>query len=256
MHWIRNIDGLAAAGRRLILPDLPGFGDSDPPADRESPRAHAELVARGLGMLGEADAPFDVVGFSLGALIGCLVAEIAPERVRRLILVDAGGLDTPMRFADLRPIRGVPPEERRAINRHNLAAMMLHDPAGIDDLAIDISMYYGPLARTRIQYHVVPDKLLEAIARIRTPIDLIWGERDFPHPDPEANARAVRRFHPDARLRVVPEAGHWSMYERPDAFNAALADLLRQPVREPPAAPGQGAGTGSSRTQVISDVRM
>jgi len=231
MHWVRNIDALAAE-RRLIIPDIPGFGDSDPPADTESPSAHAALMADGLSRLEGIDGPIDIVGFSLGALIGCLVAHRLPERIRRLVLVDAGGLGTPMRFADFRPIRGTSPEQRRDVNRHNLAAMMIRDPARIDDLAIDISMHYGPLAQTRVQYHVIPDKLLDAIRLTRAPIDLIWGEHDYPHPDPRANADAVRQFDPDAQLRVVPGAGHWSMYERPEAFNAALLDLLRQPGRK------------------------
>ena len=229
LHWVRNIDALAAT-RRVIVPDLPGFGDSDPPADIESPADHAALLTDALPAMTGGE-PVDILAFSLGALFACLIAQSAPTTVRRLILVDAGGLDTPMRFADFRPIKGTPPEERRAVNRHNLGAMMLHDPAHIDDLAIDISMYYGPLARTRVQFHVIPDKLLLALAKTRAPVDLIWGEHDYPHPDPEANAAVVRRHHPEAELRVVPGAGHWSMYECPDAFNAAAIDLLERPTR-------------------------
>ncbi|MCP1472431.1 pimeloyl-ACP methyl ester carboxylesterase [Sphingobium sp. OAS761] len=231
MHWVRNIEALAAS-RQVIAVDLPGFGDSDPPADLESPDAHSDLVADALGQMTGGE-PVDIVAFSLGALIACLMAARNPAAIRRLILVDAGGLDTPMRFADFRPIRGRPPEERRAINRHNLGAMMLHAPTAIDDMAIDISAYYGPLSRTRVQYHVIPDKLLRAIERTTTPIDLIWGEHDFPHPDPTANAAAVRRFHPEAELRIVPAAGHWAMYEQPAAFDAALQDLLARPARAP-----------------------
>jgi len=231
LHWVRNIEPLARE-RRVVIPDLPGFGESDPPADLDSPDAHVGLLADALPKMTGAQ-PADIVAFSLGALFACLLAIREPAAVRRLILVDTGGLDTPMRFADFCPIKGVPLEERRAVNRHNLGAMMIHDPARIDDLAIDISMHYGPLTRTRVQYHVIPDKVLQAVAETRAPIDLIWGEHDFPHPDPEANVAAVRRFHPAAELRVVAAAGHWPMYERPEAFDAALLDLLAQPVRAP-----------------------
>lgn len=231
LHWVRNIEALAA-DRKVIVPDLPGFGESDPPLDHESPQDHAALLAQALKTECGSER-FDIVGFSLGALIGCHVAMAGPDSVRRLILVDAGGLNTPMRIADFRSTKGVPLAERRAVNLHNLGAMMLHDPAAIDDLAVEIAMHYGPLTRTRVQFHVIPDKLLDPLAKVRTPVDLIWGEHDFAHPDPAANAAVVRQWHPDALLRVVPGAGHWAMYEQPDAFNAALRGLLAQPVRSP-----------------------
>jgi len=128
-------------------------------------------------------------------------------------------------------MRGTSPDERREVNRHNLGAMMLHNPARIDDLAIDISMLYGPQVRTKVQYHVIPDNLLSAVRRVPAPIDLIWGEHDFPHPGPEMNADALRTVQPACQLRIVEDAGHWSMYEQPGRFNTALLDLLRQPPR-------------------------
>ena len=33
-HWLRNIDALVASGRRVLVPDLPGFGDSAAPGRR------------------------------------------------------------------------------------------------------------------------------------------------------------------------------------------------------------------------------
>lgn len=231
-HWIRNIAALAQ-DRRVVAVDMPGFGESDPPANIENAPDHAELLAAALPQMDSSGAPWDIVAFSLGALMALMIAIRHPERVRRIVLVDAGGLGTEMRFADFRGMKGLDPAQRREINRHNLGAMMLHDPASIDDLAIDIAGTYGPLSRTRMQYHVIPDKMLDCVTRTRPPIDLIWAEHDFPHPDPEANAAAVRRYHPAAQLRVIPGAGHWVMYERPHAFNAALRALLAMPVRPP-----------------------
>lgn len=231
-HWIRTIAPLAR-DRHVVAVDMPGFGESDPPADIENAHDHAELIAGALAQMDESGAAWDLVGFSLGAMVALMIAVRHPERVRRVILVDAGGLGTPMRFADFRGMKGLDPAQRRAVNRHNLGAMMLHDPASIDDLAVDIAATYGPLSRTRMQYHVIPDKTLDGLRQTRPPVDLIWGEHDFPHPDPAANAAAVRRYHPAAELRVVPGAGHWAMYERPEAFNAALRELLAMPVRPP-----------------------
>ena len=37
----------------------------------------------------------------------------------------------------------------------------------------------------------------------------------------------IRRTHPNCDFRVIAGAGHWAMYERPEAFNAALLDMLK-----------------------------
>lgn len=231
MHWLRNIPELSRT-RRLIVPDMPGFGESDPPADIDSPAAHAQALAEGLHRLDGLHGPIDVIAFSLGALMGCHLTLEAPDLVHRLIIVDAGGLGTPVITADLRSLKGVTGEEAvRAVNRHNLAAMMIHDPATIDEAAVDISIFCGKRVRTRVQYQVIPDKMLVAVGKVRVPIDVIWGEHDYIHPDPQLNADAVRTVHPEAELRVVAKAGHWPMYEQPDAFNAAALDLLARPAR-------------------------
>lgn len=230
MHWLRNIPELAKT-RRVIVPDIPGFGESDPPADIDSPAEHARALIDGLRALPGIDGPIDVIAFSLGALIACFMTLDAPELIRRLIVVDAGGLDTPVFSADIRPARGLSGQEMRDLNRHNLSAMMIHDPARIDETAIDISIYCGRRTKTRVMYQVIPDKLLHVIRHVRAPIDVIWAEFDYIHPDPELNADVIRVVHPEAQLRVVADAGHWPMYEQPAGFNAAALDLLAQPVR-------------------------
>ena len=53
-----------------------------------------------------------------------------------------------------------------------------------------------------------------------------------PHPNPDAQANVFRRFHPDLTMRVIPDAGHWAMYENPDAFNRTVLELLAQPLRQ------------------------
>jgi pimeloyl-ACP methyl ester carboxylesterase len=230
MHWQRNIQVLARR-RRVIVPDMPGFGESDPPAEIESPTAHGRMLGDGLRAILSDTGSADVIAFSLGAMIGCHLSFEAPDLVRRIIVVDAGGLGTPMRAADNRSVKGLAGEALRMVNRHNLAAMMFHDPDRIDETAIDIAVFGGRRVKTRVQFHVVPDKLRAVVAQVRAPIDAIWGECDYIHPDPQANVEVIRQYQPQAELRVVPEAGHWSMYEQPDAFNAAALELLAIPPR-------------------------
>ncbi|WP_236791937.1 alpha/beta fold hydrolase [Amycolatopsis sp. GM8] len=233
LHWVRNIAELSRH-RRVLAADLPGYGESAAPADLESPDSHAAAIAEGLRLLLPAGPAVDVVGFSLGGLLGAHLAVLAPDLVRRLVLVDTGGLGTPLPGAHLalKPLRGLDDDARRATRRHNLRAMMIHDAANVDDLALWIDEHTAR-PTSRVHYQVVPDKLLPVLPKVPVQVDAIWGEYDAPHPGPEVNAAALRQSHPAAELRTVRGAGHWSMFEGAPEFNRALADLLAQPLREP-----------------------
>ena len=228
-HWIRNIEALRAE-RRVVAADIPGFGDSARPPRPEDVRSFAEVMAEGLRRL-PLPTPLDVVGFSTGGVMAAYLAGLAPELVRRLILVDTGGLGTPMGEVESTPIRGLQAEALSAAHRFNLLGIMLHDEASADELALHVQAQNAPRGRVSPRPLVMPDKLLLALPEVRAQIDLIWGENDRAHAGPESQAEVVRRFQPDAELRVIPDAGHWSMYENPAAFNAAVLDLLAQPLR-------------------------
>lgn len=233
MHWVHNIAPFE--GSRLVLvPDIPGYGQSAPPSDVENPQIHADAIAVGLRKLVPAGQSVDVVGFSLGALIGAHLALRVPELIRRLVVVDAGGLDTPMPMVhlQLKSLRGLQGEQLLAARSHNLQTMMIHDPERVDELALWIDAN-NARPRTRVHHNVLPDKLLHALRQVPVQIDAIWAEDDRPHPGPEVNIAAIRSIHPDAELRVVPAAGHWVMFEGAVDFNRHLRDLLATSLRAP-----------------------
>jgi pimeloyl-ACP methyl ester carboxylesterase len=229
-HWIRNIDALAGA-RTVWALDLPGLGESAAPP-REDHEAISEAIADGLRRLIAPELPIDIVGFSFGGVVSAHLAALHPALVRRLIVVDTGGLALPMGHIDVRGIRGLGDKERRAVLRANLLSLMLHDPASVDELALHLQATNVARARIKAEKLVLPDKLLHILPRVPVQLDAIWGEHDGPHPDPAAQASVFRRFHPDLDMRVIPGAGHWSMYERPDAFNETVRDLLSRPLRQ------------------------
>jgi pimeloyl-ACP methyl ester carboxylesterase len=226
-HWIRNIDALALT-RTVWAPDLPGFGESAMPP-REEHAAIAEVIAAGARtLIGDAQA-IDVVGFSFGGVVAAHVAAFHPAIVRRLILVGTGGLDTPMGEVDLRRVRGLVDEERNAALRANLLGLMLHHAAAADDLAVYLHGRNGARGRLRAGPLVMPDKLLAVLPQVAAPISVVWGAHDRPHPDPALQEQVLRKFQPDLEFRVIPEAGHWVMYEGDAKFNRVLLELLALP---------------------------
>jgi pimeloyl-ACP methyl ester carboxylesterase len=224
LHWIRNIDTLAAR-RTLWVPDLPGYGESAMPPHID----HATIIgilADGIRRLIPDELPIDVAGFSYGGLLGAYLAAGEPALVRRLVLIDTGGLDTPMGALSLRGFRKLAGEERRAALHDNLLSLMIHDPARIDALALHVQEVDSLRAGMNPKDLVIPDKLIAPLAKIAAPIGVIWAEFDQPHPAPAVQEAVMRQYAPTLEFRVVADAGHWVMYEQPAAFNRALTELL------------------------------
>ena len=238
MHWIRNIPHLART-RTVIVPNLPGYGGSAPPEVVDDGDAYGAALAEGLRRIAGADVCLDVVGFSLGGVLAAHLAAVAPAAVRRLILVGTGGLNTPTGPMPTRSWRGLAdPDQILAAHKQNLLAIMIRDPEKIDALALEIQSTNVPLAKVSPHPLVMPDRLLHVLPRITVPVDAIWGEFDGPHPDPELHRSVLSGFRPDLEFVVFPGAGHWVMYEAPDAFNRALDSLLALRPLSPAEAPG------------------
>ncbi|WP_232495977.1 alpha/beta fold hydrolase [Novosphingobium kaempferiae] len=229
-HWVRNVERLSRH-RRLIVADLPGHGDSAMPSTEDHPGISAALATGLEAILGPERLPVDLCGFSFGGVALAHLAALHPQVARRLVIVGCGGLGTPMGHPRLGRISGLVGEARREALKGNLLGLMLHHPESADDLAIHMLLPTAKAARLHAAPLVVPDKLIRVLPEVRAPVAAIWGEHDLPHPDPAAQEAALRSVQPDAGFRVIEGAGHWAMYERPEAFEAALLGILARDER-------------------------
>lgn len=226
-HWIRNVEALAAAGRHVVVPDLPGFGDSARPPGGQDVDAVAPAVAEGLRqMCGEA--PVDIAGFSFGGLCGALVAADQPARVHRLLLVGAPGLGLRSKRLPLTSWRDAPDERGKlAAHRANLATLMLYRDDAIDDLAVALQAANVPRDRMHRRKLALTDLLLHKLPEIRCPLFAIYGEQDALYRDKLDELRALLEKGPTLQeLVILPGAGHWVPYEAPDACNREMLRLL------------------------------
>lgn len=227
-HWIRNILPLSQHFR-VLVPDLPGFGDSDMPPEPHTAEALAGLVGLGLDVLVAPSEKIDVAGFSFGGIVGGLVAAGLGDRVRTIVLLGAGGLG--LRRAELPLLRRIDSamnaDEIRAAHRENLRLLMIAKPQAVDDLAVYLQM--ENVRRTRFKSGSIPssDVLLRALPEIRARIAGIWGEHDaFARSRVEDRRQVLASVQQDLDFRVIKGAGHWAAYEASDEVNAALLDML------------------------------
>jgi len=225
-HWVRNVLPLSRTFT-VAAPDLPGLGESATPPEPHTAERLANIVVEGLELVFPEFTGLHIAGFSFGGVLGGHVAAQLGDRVRTFTIVGSNGLGLVRQPTELRRLpEGASGSEALAVARHNLAALMIADPAKIDELAVYIQAQNAPRGRVKSRRFSRADTLARALPLIKARIDGIWGERDataYPHVDDRA--RALRNVQPDARFEVIPGAGHWVQYEAADKFNPLLTDF-------------------------------
>lgn len=225
-HWLRNVQALASTGRRVLVPDLPGFGDSAEPEGTDAD-ASVEPVAKGITQL-LGVAACDVVGFSYGGLVGGLLAAQHPARVQHLVLVGAPGLGLRDKRLPLTPWRDLPDgNARNAVHRSNLAALMFHQPDSIDELAVALQAANTARDRMRARKLALTDILARTLLDVGCPVDAIYGREDALFcSELDELAELLESFPGFGELVLIPGAGHWVQFEDVGTFNRQLLRLL------------------------------
>jgi pimeloyl-ACP methyl ester carboxylesterase len=227
-HWIRNIDALAAT-RRVIVPDLPGCGDSQVGRPPDDPTTLALMLREALSGVVDSAEKLDFVTFSFGGIVSCYLAALAPDVIGSLVLVAPVGLGVNRQRPQIRKLsRTLPPAERREAVRSNLELMMIADPGRVDDLAI--YLHDRNAARTRLKSSAISatNPLVGALPRLQCPIRAIWGSQDnlYPRDTQERVALFAGLRYPTAPIFIDP-GGHWVQFEQADAFNRCIAELTQ-----------------------------
>jgi 2-hydroxy-6-oxonona-2,4-dienedioate hydrolase len=227
-HWLKNIDALAAF-YRVIAPDLPGLGDSAMPPEPVTPESLAAIIDRGLREVLAADERFHLVGFSFGAMLGSFVAAARGGEPRSMTLVGSASMG--LRRAPMREMQPLRPQMSAAdiaeLQRTNLSILMFAEAGRVDDLAIHLQQENVARARVKSRRFAPLDLLRPVLPRIQAPLGGIWGERDVTaYPWVDDRRDMLRHAQPGAFFAVIPDAGHWVMYEAAAAFNRVLLDRL------------------------------
>ena len=251
--WRAQIPALAAAGYRVVAPDLRGYNTSDKP-----PRARdyrVEALARDVRQLVEhlGEERALVVGHDWGAAVAWMVAMLHPEVVERFAILN---LPHPVRL-----LRGLPdprqllrswymfffqlpalPELLLRAGDYYIPRRLFErdpiNPAAFDEL--DLQRYRAALAKpgaltASINYYRAlfrrnPLSLMRSLRTISAPTLVVWGLRDrflrseLVAPDPE--------WVPDCRVQRL-EASHWVQLDAPERVNRLLLEFFAERGKSP-----------------------
>jgi pimeloyl-ACP methyl ester carboxylesterase len=218
---------------RLILVDLRGHGKSSKPDCCYTRFDFAYDIILLLDQLKIQKA--DIVGHSLGSIIGQTIAEFWPQRADRVVLISSTG--------------GIPPQARNKPPTFDYAAQIRQMKEPIEaDSPFMIAWWDSPtpvdadfIRRERIDSAAIPlrvwlavldqclagnryEDLQGSLPRLRAPTLLIWGAKD---PIMEEPARAsLRRALPKAKLRIFDGLGHNPFWEKPAMVAQSINGFL------------------------------
>jgi 2-hydroxy-6-oxonona-2,4-dienedioate hydrolase len=228
MHWMRNVEDLAR-DYMLLVPDIPGSGESASTGLPTSVEKVAAALLAGIDLILGPQSRFAIAGFSMGGLISGFVTELAGERVTTLVLVGAVG--TTARRGTMAPMkswRRLPTDDaKREAHRTNLEILMVRDPKAVDAPALYMQFHNAERARVRGKHINRTGDLSTTLPSFKGRLASIWGEHD-------ATAGAylderrekLEQFKPGSSFDVISGAGHWVQYEAAEEFNALLRKRL------------------------------
>lgn len=238
-NYASNIDALAAAGFRVLVPDLPGYGRSSKGVDADDP--FGDVAAAMHGLLDALDIErAHVVGNSLGGACALRMALDRPGRIGRLVLMGPGGvgISTAPPTDGLKRLLGYYAGEGPTLDK--LRAFIC------GDLVYDASRISEDVLRERFASSIQPDVV--ANPPLRTPKDIaafrrldflldprlpqlahptlvLWGTED--RVNPSSGALALQQKLPACDVFLFSRTGHWVQWERAAEFNATVAAFLR-----------------------------
>ena len=229
LHWIRNVVPLSQH-YTVYVGDVPGMGESDATESRRDIWQVTHAAKMGLETILPRDRRFDIAGFSFGGNLAGHVSTLLGDWLRSVVLVGAGGFRLSRKPGP--PMTSFHREQLDAQGqveaaRRNLGILMLHDPASIDGVAIQMQILNSHRARTDSRAISRAGTLHDILPKITTRLAGIWGELDSTsYPYMSERYELLRAHQPGIDMREIKGAGHWVMYEAADAFNAALIDIL------------------------------
>jgi pimeloyl-ACP methyl ester carboxylesterase len=235
--WRHQVPALAAAGFRVIVPDLRGYGRSDKPGEVE---AYALVALAGDVLAVMSDAGVErahVVGHDWGAALAWGLAALAEQSVDHLVAMSvghpatmrAGGFEQYEKswYMLLFQFTGIAEEWLSANGWANFRAWSSHPDADAIIAELDANGSLTP-ALNYYRANLPPETWLRPgreLPPINAPTMGIWSSGDIALTERQMTNSASSVTGP-WRYERIDGPGHWMQLEAPDAVNRLLVDFL------------------------------
>jgi pimeloyl-ACP methyl ester carboxylesterase len=215
--WIPFYERLAARAT-VYVPDMPGYGQSARPEWAREPRDLAILVLQAMTKLELPSAT--VVGLGFGGFVAAEMATMCPQRIARLVLVGAPGLQP--RDGEIL--------DQMMVDFHEYVMAGFRDEAAFRQaLGDDARRTYKELwdysremtARLTWKPYMFSRRLAPLLREVKTPTLVLHGAEDAIVPVDVAQQYAETL--PNSTLEVLPQCAHLIEHENPDALSERIA---------------------------------
>jgi len=227
--WQLNIAALAEK-YHVVVPDQIGFGKSDKPLVNYRIRTYVDFLDQFCKQLKIERA--SLVGNSMGGWIAAAYTASFPDRVDKLVLVDAAGHAPPKDF-DTRVFYGLNPTTRDGMKV--LVAKVFYNKLFLTDAAIDQAIAARLAAGDGYTINSITESIIrgedyldDTVKTIKRPTLLIWGKQDGLVP--VAEGELFKKDIAGSQLVVFDQCGHMPQIEKPAEFNAAVIKFLGEGV--------------------------
>ena len=219
----KGVAAALSATHHVFAIDMLGFGESSKTGEDLSMPVQAAAIKALLESHGIAKA--DIVGNSVGGWVATTFAATYPERVRKLIIIDAAGFKA--------MFEGPPPvnfDPNNAEEMQKLIDFTINGPVaktpGLAQHAFEAYVSSGEKAITATWgKSLYASTRLEALfPKVKAPTLVLWGADDKLFPSVLCSAFSAQI--PGSTCHMIPGAGHFPQIDQPDATIKAIADFL------------------------------
>jgi pimeloyl-ACP methyl ester carboxylesterase len=245
--WHRQLEPLASAGFRVIVPDQRGYNQSSKPRDIRA-YSLASLTSDVIAIVDQLDQrQVFLAGHDWGAAVAWSAALSHPDRIAKLAILNVPHPSVMRRYLMTNPRQlrrswymfffQIPfvPEALFSINNFRMgsSALMRSSKPGTfsnEDMALYRSAWSQPGAITGMIHWYraafrLPARFADPTVRVRTRI--LWGRRDrFLLPE---MADESLRYCTDGKLIPFPDSSHWLQHEEPARVSELLIEFFRHP---------------------------
>ncbi len=227
-NFKQNIDAFVAAGYRVILPDLIGYGASAKPAGIDyTLQLFTDTLYQALQAHGVHQAA--LVGNSLGGGIALQMTMDHHEFARALILMAPGCIEEREDYFAMpgiaKMVSGFGGPDFNEEEQRRLVCNLVYDPAVVTDELVAERFAVASTQPKDVLTRMRTPNLQPRLGEVKQPILVLWGLND--EFCPESGARYFLDQCEDARAKTFNHVGHWVQLERPAEFDRDAIGFLQ-----------------------------